>query len=106
MSECACALFCVLALASASLSFFCWPASLVAQAAGLLVECSVSDGRFEVRSGEGGDALVDAAHAAGLPLFVYTVDEPADVKRMAAIGVDGIITNYPDRTARLLDEMP
>ena len=47
-------------------------------------------------------ALVDAAHAEGLPLFVYTVNEPADMTRLAELGVDVIITNFPDRAAATL----
>lgn len=39
--------------------------------------------------------LVDACHAAGLPVHVWTVDEPEDIKRMAKVGVDAVITNYP-----------
>lgn len=40
---------------------------------------------------------VDAAHAAGLKVFAYTVNETADMRRAAALGVDGIFTDYPDR---------
>ena len=43
-------------------------------------------------------AIVDASHQAGLPLFVYTVDEESDVARMVALGVDGIISNRPRAT--------
>tara|TARA_B100000676_G_scaffold84630_1_gene84697 strand:- start:2466 stop:3164 length:699 start_codon:yes stop_codon:yes gene_type:complete len=42
-------------------------------------------------------ATVEQAHAAGLRVYVYTVNEPADIERMRAIGVDGVFTNYPDR---------
>jgi len=45
---------------------------------------------------------VDQAHAAGMAVFVYTVDEPADVARVVALGVDGIIANAPDRVSALL----
>jgi glycerophosphoryl diester phosphodiesterase len=34
-------------------------------------------------------------HAAGRTIAVWTVDEPADARRIAALGVDGIITNRP-----------
>ena len=43
-------------------------------------------------------AIVDASHEAGLPLFVYTVDEEPDVQRMVGLGVDGIISNCPRAT--------
>ncbi len=42
-------------------------------------------------------SLVLDAHDRGLKVLVYTVDEPADQAMLAAIGVDGIFTNRPDR---------
>lgn len=42
------------------------------------------------------------AHAHGLQVVVWTVDQPADIKRLADMGVDGIITDYPDRAAEVL----
>lgn len=42
-------------------------------------------------------ALVQDAHKLGLKVLVYTVDEPSDQAMLAAIGVDGIFTNRPDR---------
>lgn len=35
--------------------------------------------------------------AAGLKIYVWTVNEPQDIEAMKALGVDGIITNFPDR---------
>lgn len=40
---------------------------------------------------------VRALHKAGLTVFVYTVNKPAEVKRMKLLGVDGIISDFPDR---------
>jgi glycerophosphoryl diester phosphodiesterase len=37
------------------------------------------------------------AHALGLKVVVWTVNEDADIARMIALGVDGIISDYPDR---------
>lgn len=42
-------------------------------------------------------ALVDDAHSRGLKVLVYTVDHLADQQQLAAMGVDGIFTNRPDR---------
>lgn len=42
-------------------------------------------------------ALVDAVHAAGMAVYIWTVDEPEAMERMLALGVDGICTNHPDR---------
>jgi glycerophosphoryl diester phosphodiesterase len=41
------------------------------------------------------EAAVERAHAAGLPVLAWTVDEPADFTRVLAAGVDGVITNDP-----------
>jgi glycerophosphoryl diester phosphodiesterase len=40
-------------------------------------------------------AAVARAHAVGCPLLVWTVDEPDDVRRVLAAGVDAVITNDP-----------
>jgi glycerophosphoryl diester phosphodiesterase len=48
-------------------------------------------------------ALVEAAHAAGLGVFVWTVNELADVRRAISLGVDGIITDWPAKVRGLLD---
>jgi len=42
-------------------------------------------------------ALVQALQAQGIKVFVYTVDEPADIARIKQLGVDGIISNFPER---------
>ena len=38
-------------------------------------------------------AFVKQVHEAGLELHVWTVDDPADARRMVEVGVDGITTN-------------
>jgi glycerophosphoryl diester phosphodiesterase len=40
---------------------------------------------------------VTALGRAGFQVFVYTVDEPSDIAAMKLVGVDGIISDYPDR---------
>lgn len=40
---------------------------------------------------------VTALHRAGLQVFVYTVNEPRDMQAMRRLGVDGIISDFPDR---------
>jgi glycerophosphoryl diester phosphodiesterase len=50
-----------------------------------------------------GPALVESAHTAELAVYPYTVDEPAEMRRLLELGVDGLFTNYPDRLRALLD---
>lgn len=40
--------------------------------------------------------LLTAAHRKGIKLFVWTVDDPQQIAHLKALGVDGIISNYPD----------
>jgi glycerophosphoryl diester phosphodiesterase len=40
--------------------------------------------------------FVRAAGRAGLPVAVWTVDEPADMERLLAWGVRGLISDRPD----------
>lgn len=42
-------------------------------------------------------AYVEDAHARGLKVYVYTVNEPEDLQAMLDLGVDGVFTNYPER---------
>jgi glycerophosphoryl diester phosphodiesterase len=46
--------------------------------------------------------LVAAAHAADLQVVTWTINDPADICRVAAAGVHGIITDYPDRVTAAL----
>lgn len=40
---------------------------------------------------------IDRLHAAGLRSLAYTVNDPADVKRLTELGIDGLITDGVDR---------
>lgn len=45
--------------------------------------------------------FVEDAHRRGLRVFVYTVNEPADIARMREWGVDGVFTDYPERALKI-----
>lgn len=47
---------------------------------------------------------VHEAQQAGLKVVVWTVNEPRDITRMIDFGVDGIISDYPDRLRRIAAE--
>lgn len=49
--------------------------------------------------------LVARAHSKGLKVIAWTVDKPEKIKRLIALGVDGIASNYPallTRTTRII----
>lgn len=47
-------------------------------------------------------AIVDKAHSLGIRIVVWTVNEPADIRRMIEWRVDGVISDYPDRVLQQL----
>jgi glycerophosphoryl diester phosphodiesterase len=47
-------------------------------------------------------AMVSRAHARGLKVVPWTCDDPATVEALMDMGVDGIITNYPDRVRKIM----
>ena len=40
---------------------------------------------------------INEIHANGFKIFPYTINEFSDIKRMIELGVDAIITDYPER---------
>jgi glycerophosphoryl diester phosphodiesterase len=47
---------------------------------------------------------VDHARRLGLRIVAWTVNEPADIARMIDWGLDGVISDYPDRVLQQLKE--
>ncbi|HYE39086.1 MAG TPA: glycerophosphodiester phosphodiesterase [Ramlibacter sp.] len=48
------------------------------------------------------EGLVKEAQALGLEVVPWTVNEPSDMERLLGWGVDGLITDYPDRLRAVL----
>ncbi|MGW5670886.1 glycerophosphodiester phosphodiesterase family protein [Micromonospora sp. NPDC003776] len=48
--------------------------------------------------------MIAEAHARGLKVIPWTCDDPATVAALIDLGVDGIITNYPNRVRQLMAE--
>jgi glycerophosphoryl diester phosphodiesterase len=49
-------------------------------------------------------AVIAAAHARNCEIHLWTIDSTADMHRFIDAGVDGIITNYPDRLIEILSD--
>jgi len=47
-------------------------------------------------------AITEKAHQAGLQVVAWTINEEEQMRRLMDAGVDGIITDYPDRLLSLL----
>lgn len=47
--------------------------------------------------------LVDAAHARGLRVFTWTVDEESAIRAVLEAGVDGVCGNYPRRIRAVIE---
>jgi glycerophosphoryl diester phosphodiesterase len=46
--------------------------------------------------------MVSEAHARGLKVIPWTCDDPATVKALMDLGVDGIITDYPNQVRQIM----
>ena len=52
------------------------------------------------------ERFVSGAHRHNVDVYVWTINEEADMQRLIEHGVDGIITDYPDRLLTLLGREP
>jgi glycerophosphoryl diester phosphodiesterase len=52
-----------------------------------------------------GRAQLEVAHSLGLKVLVWTVNRTSDMQNFIKLGVDGIVTDYPDKLHRVLREM-
>ena len=72
------------------------PEGILARAASVKAEAVHLDLRLASES------RIAEAHAAGYQVNVWTVDDPADQRRLIGWGVDGIFTNVPARLGAIL----
>ena len=73
------------------------PADLVAAA------LAAGAGVLSAYHGQVTRALVDDAHRRGLRITPWTVNDPAAMAAFVDLGVDGIVTDYPDRARAVLE---
>ena len=74
------------------------PERLVAEAIARRV--AAINPRFDLATAE----LCAQAHSKGLKVYAWTVDAPEAMRALAENGVDGIMTNYPERLRALIAE--
>ena len=51
-------------------------------------------------------AFVANAHRHGLQVHVWTINDEAEMRRLLALGVDAVMSDYPERLAAVLEDTP
>lgn len=51
------------------------------------------------------EAFLEAAHSKNIKVHVWTVNDEDSMRRLLEMGVDGIITDYPSRLSKVLEEV-
>ena len=62
-----------------------------------MTPAEMRDGVWTVSAGNAAQGVALAAREAGVKIGAWTVNEPADIERMVALGVDAICTDFPNR---------
>ena len=60
---------------------------------------------FNVGVGELKPGMIEQCHASGAPILVYTVNDPAEMEKLFAMGVDGVFTDRVDLGLELLRDL-
>lgn len=79
-----------------------WTGAIVSASVGDVTRLGVDV--LSVRAGMVSDRLLEKAHAAGVEVHAWTIDDPTEIGRMIDQGVDGIITNEPALAIKVRDE--
>lgn len=74
-----------------------WPARLLGAASEM--NADAIHPRFDMVT----EDLCIAAHKRAVSVYVWTVDDPAAMRRLIAYGVDGIMTNFPRRLSEVME---
>ena len=48
--------------------------------------------------------MVERCHKHGIPVAVYTVNEPSEMRRLMELGVDAVFTDHPDQMLEVVEE--
>ncbi len=65
-----------------------------------MIACDLRVDRLSIHFSLATKKLMQAAGKAGMPVTIWTADNPLWIKRSLMLGIDSVITNEP---ARLLD---
>jgi glycerophosphoryl diester phosphodiesterase len=94
------------------ISGFAWPSSLTRAGAGALRAVmplrvppllrAARANALSLHHALASRATIVAAHALGAPVLVWTVNDPEQVERLAAIGADAIISDNPQMVRQVL----
>lgn len=68
---------------------------------GEMVQVSAYNGRLPIAT----PAFIKTCHQNNLPVHIWTVDDLQSMRHLIQIGVDGIMTDYPDVLMRLLGRL-